>query len=91
VAAADPDSHVSSSTPPFVLFHGSADPLVSPSQTLALSNTLKARGVDATRYVVESARHGDMTFMGDTKSGKDWSTLTVMKKITGFLSQHLGS
>jgi acetyl esterase/lipase len=91
VAAADPDSYVSSSTPPFVLLHGSADPLVSPSQTLELSKALKARGVDATRYVVEGASHGDMTFMGDTKSVKDWSTLTVMNKITGFLGQRLGS
>jgi acetyl esterase/lipase len=90
VAAADPDSYAGSSTPPFVLFHGSADQLVSPSQTLKLSNTLKAKGVDATRYVVQGAGHGDMTFMGDTKSAKDWSTLTVMSKITGFLSRQLG-
>jgi acetyl esterase/lipase len=91
VAAADPGSYVSSSTPPFVLFHGSDDRLVSPSQTLELGNTLKAKGVDATRYVVEGAGHGDLSFMGDTKSAKDWSTLTVMNKITGFLSQQLGS
>jgi hypothetical protein len=40
--------------------------------------------------MVEGALHGDMTFMGDTKSVKDWSTLTVMNKITGFLSRQLG-
>jgi hypothetical protein len=29
--------------------------------------------------------------MGDTTSVKDWSTMAVMGKITGFLGQHPGS
>ena len=90
VAAADPSTYASKNSPPFILFHGSKDQLVSPSETLDLSNTLKSKGADATRYVVEGANHGDLTFMGDTKSGKDWSTTTVMDKITGFLSAKLG-
>ncbi|MDX6312108.1 MAG: hypothetical protein QOF44_1572 [Streptomyces sp.] len=91
VAAADPNTYVTSSAPPFALFHGSKDQLVSPSQTLELSDKLKSKGVDATRYVVEGANHGDMTFMGDSTSVKNWSTTAVMGKITGFLGRQLGS
>jgi acetyl esterase/lipase len=89
VAAADPDSYADSGTPPFVLFHGSADHLVSPSQTLKLSDTLKAKGAQATRYVVEGADHGDLSFMGNTTSARDWTTLSVMGRITDFLHRHL--
>jgi acetyl esterase/lipase len=59
--AANPLTHVSSSSPPFVLLRGSADQLVSSSQTLILHDALLAKGVDSTRYVVEGANHGDMT------------------------------
>ncbi|MGA6227057.1 prolyl oligopeptidase family serine peptidase [Streptomyces umbrinus] len=61
IAAADPATHISSSTPPFLLLHGSADPLVSPSQTLNLFTALKDKGVDAERVVLTGAGHGDMT------------------------------
>ena len=61
VAAADPATHISSSTPPFLLMHGSADPLVSPSQTLNLFTALKDKGVDAQRVVLTGAGHGDLS------------------------------
>jgi acetyl esterase/lipase len=64
MAAANPVGYVTASSPPFLLLHGIADQLVSPSQTLILHNALRANGVDSTRYVVEGANHGDMTFMG---------------------------
>ncbi|MGA5454307.1 prolyl oligopeptidase family serine peptidase [Streptomyces umbrinus] len=50
-----------SSTPPFLLLHGSADPLVSPSHRLNLFTALKDKGVDAKRVVLTGAGHGDMT------------------------------
>ncbi|MER5523818.1 alpha/beta hydrolase [Streptomyces sp. NPDC002677] len=62
VAAADPATHISSATPPFLLMHGSADPLVSPSQTLNLFTALKGKGVDAERVVLTGAGHGDVSF-----------------------------
>jgi acetyl esterase/lipase len=88
VAAADPTTYVSATTPPFVLLQGSNDELVSPSQTLLMSNALKAKGVPGTRYVVAGANHGDLAFAGNT-SVAAWSTRVVMDKITGFLGQHV--
>jgi acetyl esterase/lipase len=90
-AAANPLTYVSASSPPFLLLHGSADQLVSPSQTLILHNTLHAKGIDSTRYVVEGANHGDLTFMGfDPDAAKQWSSQQVMDGITSFLYKHLG-
>ncbi len=60
-AARSQTAHISSSIPPFLLLHGSADPLVSPSQTLNLFTALKGKGVDAKRVVLTGAGHGDMT------------------------------
>jgi acetyl esterase/lipase len=60
VAAADPISYVNSATPPFVLFHGSDDHLVSADQTLLMLHALRAKGIHATRYVVKGANHGGL-------------------------------
>jgi dipeptidyl aminopeptidase/acylaminoacyl peptidase len=57
MVAANPVGYVTASSPPFLLLHGIADQLVSPSQTLILHNALRANGVDTTRYVVEGADH----------------------------------
>jgi acetyl esterase/lipase len=90
-AAASPLTYVTASSPPFVLLHGSADQLVSPSQTLILHNALRARGVDSTRYVVKGANHGDLSFMGgDPNAAKQWSSQQVMGDIVSFLGKHLG-
>ncbi|MFE2042076.1 prolyl oligopeptidase family serine peptidase [Streptomyces sp. NPDC059477] len=95
VAAADPATHISSSTAPFLLMHGTADPLVSPSQTLTLFNALKDKGVDAERVVLTGAGHGDLSFteaISDasptTDAAKPWSTEETMGHIQDFLDQH---
>jgi acetyl esterase/lipase len=89
--AANPATYTASSSPPFVLLHGSADQLVSPSQTLTLHTALRAKGVDSTRYVVKGANHGDMTFMGDDpNAAKLWSSQQVVGEIVSFLSKQLG-
>ncbi|MFI9388612.1 prolyl oligopeptidase family serine peptidase [Kutzneria sp. NPDC052558] len=90
VAAADPSTHVTSSTPPFLLLHGTADALVSPSQTLLVADALKAKGVPFTRYLVQGANHGDLSFVSDSGATKYWTTVTVVSKITDFLKQRLG-
>jgi acetyl esterase/lipase len=91
MASANPLTYVGASSPPFVLLHGSADQLVSPSQTRILHNALRAKGVDSTRYVVEGANHGDLTFMGfDPDAVKQWSSQQVMDGITSFLNKQLG-
>lgn len=94
-AAADPITYVNSSDPPFVLFHGSDDHIISPSQTLLLLDALRARGVDSTRYVLKGANHGGLTeILGDTpanvKADQMWSTQKVMGHIVSFLRTHLG-
>ncbi|MFJ9246831.1 prolyl oligopeptidase family serine peptidase [Streptomyces sp. NPDC101776] len=89
VAAADPATHISSKTAPFVLFHGSADNLVSPSETLNLHTALRAKGIESTRYVLAGAGHGDLSFTGDTSATLPWSTQETMGHIVDFLGQHL--
>jgi acetyl esterase/lipase len=94
-AAADPITYVKPGDPPFVLFHGSDDHIVSPSQTLLLLDALRAKGVDSTRYVVEGANHGGLTvILGDTpanlKADQMWSTRKVMGDILSFLYRHIG-
>lgn len=89
VAAADPATHINSRTAPFVLFHGSADNLVSPSETLNLHTALRAKGIQSTRYVLTGAGHGDLSFTGDTSAAQPWSTQETMGHIVDFLGQHL--
>ena len=87
---ANPLTYVSASAPPFLIFHGSKDRLVSPSQTLLLHNSLLAAGGRSTRYVLEGANHGDLAFMGDEKSGLPWSAKETMNIIVSFLKKDLG-
>jgi acetyl esterase/lipase len=90
INASNPLTYVDASDSAFLLFHGSADGLVSPSQTLILHNALKSAGIDSTRYVLEGSKHGDMAFMGDREAGKPWSTTQVMNIIVNFFHRHLG-
>jgi acetyl esterase/lipase len=89
VAKANPITYVDASDPPFAEFHGSADNIVSPSQTLLLHNALRAAGVDSTRYVIEGAGHGDLVFAGDPASALRWSTSQVMGYLVDFLNAKL--
>jgi acetyl esterase/lipase len=84
---ANPLTYIHANTPPFLIFHGNQDRMVSPSQTLILHDTLAAAGVRSTRYVVDGAGHGDLTFLGDTQSGLLWSTNKVMNLIVDFLNR----
>lgn len=90
VARANPVTYVDSSDPPFLLLHGSADTLVSPSQTLLLHTALRAKSVDSTRYVLTGAGHGDLSFLGNAQAGQPWTTREVMDDIVTFLGEHLG-
>jgi acetyl esterase/lipase len=83
--AANPLTYIKAIAPPFLIFHGSQDRLVSPSQTLLLHNALAAAGVRSTRYVLEGAGHGDLAFMGDFEAGLPWSTRQTMGIIVDFL------
>jgi acetyl esterase/lipase len=83
--AANPLTYIKATAPPFLIFHGTQDRLVSPSQTLLLHNALVAAGVRSTRYVLEGAGHGDLAFMGDLEAGLPWSTRQTMDIIVDFL------
>jgi acetyl esterase/lipase len=84
---ANPIQYIRANAPPFLIFHGNQDKMVSPSQTLILNNALVTAGVRSTRYVVDGAAHGDLGFMGDTQSGLLWSTNQVMNLIVDFLNR----
>lgn len=84
--AANPLRYIRADVPPFLIFHGNQDRMVSPSQTLMLHEALVAAGVRSTRYVVDGAGHGDLSFMGDAQSGLLWSTNKVMNLIVDFLN-----
>jgi acetyl esterase/lipase len=88
-ADANPIEHIGPNTPPFLIFHGTADTMVSPNQTLLLHNALLEARVSSERYVLEGAGHGDLGFLGDRDSGLPWSTAETMGIITRFLHQHL--
>jgi acetyl esterase/lipase len=92
VAAADPCGYVTSETSPFLHFHGSADNVVPPSQSLLLHTALLEHGVQSTRYVLTGAKHGDLAAMlGDPESALAWSAEETLGYMTGFLAHHLRS
>lgn len=62
VARANPINYVDRDDPPFLLFHGTQDKAVSPSQTLLLHTALREAGVPSTRYVIEGAGHATAEF-----------------------------
>jgi acetyl esterase/lipase len=84
---ANPLKYIQANAPPFIILHGNQDRMVSPSQTLILHDALVAAGVHSTRYVVDGAAHGDLSFMGDAQSGLLWSTNKVMNLIVDFLNR----
>jgi acetyl esterase/lipase len=86
---ANPLTYIKAGAPPFLIFHGSQDRLVSPSQTLTLHKALIAAGANSTRYVLEGAGHGDLSFLGDTKAGLPWSTNQTMRIMVDFLRQSI--
>ncbi len=79
VAIANPINYVDKNDPPFLLFHGTNDMAVSPSQTLLLHNALREKGVSSTRYVLDGAGHASAEF----------SDPQVINIIVDFLDKHL--
>lgn len=56
---ASPMGHLDGHKPPFLILHGSADPLVSPKQSEQLYKALKAHHQGADYWLVKGAKHGD--------------------------------
>lgn len=89
VARANPITHVDGDDPPFLLFHGDADVLISPSQTLLMHTALLDAGVSSTRDVVEGGGHGDLAMLTDPNGALDWTTTAVVDVIRDFLTSNL--
>ncbi len=85
--AADPTTYVSQDSPPFLLFHGTDDRLVSPVQTALLHHALLAAGARSTRYLVSGAGHGDIAVKGGEE--KLWTTVPMLRLIVDFLDRAL--
>jgi len=79
VTAANPLTYISSTTPPFLLMHGTADTVVSPSQSDIFYQALKTKGIEADRYIVNDAKHG----------GPYWIQPEISKLICDFFKAHL--
>ncbi len=76
---ANPINHISKDSAPMLLMHGTADYVVSPSQTDLLFQALQKNNIPSQRYLVEGAAHG----------GIYWNQKEVLDIITGFFDQYL--
>jgi acetyl esterase/lipase len=57
-AAASPLTYVDGHEPPFLILHGTDDPLVSPRHSRLLRNALEAAGTPVMMYLIPGAVHG---------------------------------
>lgn len=76
---ASPLYYVSEKTVPMLFMHGDKDVSVSPSQTDKMYQALRAKGIEAERYVVPGAAHG----------GPYWVQEPVMKIMVDFFDKYL--
>ena len=89
VVAADPASYATSEAPPFLIFHGSDDRIISPVQTALLHRALRQAGADSTRYLVTGAGHGDLAVKGGEE--RFWTTDSMLRLMTEFLERAFAS
>jgi acetyl esterase/lipase len=89
LADADPASQARSTVPPFLIFHGTNDRIISPVQTAHLHRALRAAGAASERYLLEDAGHGDLAVTSGEE--KYWSTEAVMRMTVDFLDRTLTS
>ncbi|MGB9847550.1 MAG: alpha/beta hydrolase fold domain-containing protein, partial [Desulfotomaculales bacterium] len=78
-AWANPITYVTEDDPPFLIFHGDKDVLVSPYESKILHEALVKKGVESTYYIVKNAGHGTAHF------GQPIITDLIIK----FLNKHL--
>lgn len=79
IRQADPCTHVSQSSAPFLVIHGDADTSVPLAQSKLLVNSLQALGKEAELVVLPGAVHGDSAF----------HSARVMNKCASFFDKHL--
>ena len=76
---ANPINYITKKSAPMLLMHGTADTLVSPSQTDLLFQALQQKGIASERYLVKDAAHG----------GVYWSQNEILDIITAFFDKYL--
>ena len=59
VSRANPINYITKNSAPMLLMHGTADSIVSPSQSDILFQALKNAGVESERWIIPSAAHSD--------------------------------
>jgi acetyl esterase/lipase len=77
VKAANPITYVTPAAPPFLIFHGDADPVVPHQQSRLLAKALERAGVPVTFYTVRGSGHGGF---------KDPNVVALTR---AFLARHL--
>lgn len=76
---ANPITYITGDEPPFLIVHGTADPVVPPAQSQLLTDALTAAGVPA-----------DLTYLdGAGYAGPRFSDPQTVELVLGFLSQNL--
>ena len=65
VAKANPLNYITKNSAPMLLMHGTADSIVSPSQSDILFQALKNAGVEAERWLIPNAKHSDDYWLQD--------------------------
>ncbi|MCI8526634.1 MAG: alpha/beta hydrolase [Oscillospiraceae bacterium] len=71
-------AYVTPASPPFMILHGQADPLIPLAQSEHFYEALKKNGVDVEFLILESAGHGDDRFYQDA----------IKDRILDFLKRH---
>jgi acetyl esterase/lipase len=80
-SSSSPATFINNTSPPTILFHGGADPLINPSQSLAIKNKLASAGV-ATDYTLYPGKG----------HGNDWGSVLyadAFNKIQNFLAANV--
>ncbi|RME90273.1 MAG: hypothetical protein D6770_02785, partial [Anaerolineae bacterium] len=86
LAQASPINHISPDDPPFLIFQGTKDTVVPPSQSEALYEALKVGGVPARLVLVENAGHSFRPVGGAISPSREEITFLTVQ----FFLQTLG-
>lgn len=78
-AAADPAHYADADDPPFLIVHGTKDPLVPLRQSEYLSEKLEEAGVEQRLVVIEDGGHGTWHYQTEER----------IAELLGFLAEHL--
>lgn len=78
-AAASPVSYISADDAPFLIVHGTNDPVVPPAQSKLLYDALVEAKVEADLHMVENAGHG----------GPEFASNEMLKTVVSFFNRYL--